>query len=212
MALATLHRMRLALTHRGTAIASFAVLVGALAAACSADSSGDSRGGTADGGIGGTSGLPPPTEVRGGTCPPSFVNTGSGPGIRCTEEPGDTCADADHHCECGERTIEGSAWYCVPTEAGCPADMPDELSACDDAELICDYQRSGRHRCKCVDDEWRCRNIQFPCAGTGPPEGGSCEGFDGESCDYLRQNWERGGVDTVHCICNEDTLWQCRTE
>jgi hypothetical protein len=85
------------------------------------------------------------------TCPPTLVNYGSGPGILCDEPVGTTCADSEQFCICGEMTIEGSPWNCVPTEAGCPSSYPRGQPCNDTTSSSCDYIWPGRETCTCRD-------------------------------------------------------------
>lgn len=176
------------------------VLGGALAfafAACggsSDESEGDDRG------IHGTGGTP-------NTCPPTLVNYGSGPGIVCDEPVGTTCSDAEQFCVCGEQTIEGSPWLCVPTKAGCPADFPDGEPCTASSTLKCDYFDDTRTTCSCSSGSWVCE--PSPC-GLVYPAGGPCT-EPGSTCDYFvpatpsdpQYAWN------VTCTCGASQNWVC---
>lgn len=192
----------ISMAHHGTLwVTALFVAAPLLAAACSSEADGD------DGeGAGGAHAIP----VSGGTCPPKLVNYGAGPGIPCAEDPGDTCADDDHFCVCGESGIEGSGWYCVPTEAGCPATPPADGSACGEA-LACDYVESlERLRCICDASSWQCESVQAFCPIWGPKDGAACAGFEGETCTSLRPAFsDDGQAYHIPCACGADGTFDC---
>jgi hypothetical protein len=142
-------------------------------------------------------------------CPDSLVHPGSAPGILC-DDPGSTCADADHFCECGELSFEGAPWACVPTVSVCPAAIPEAGTACDVSEP-CHFVREGsRLVCSCEAAGWSCADAQAFCPVWGVSTGDDCEGHEGQSCDWFQPGYPDGSpAMNVPCACSVDGSWVC---
>jgi hypothetical protein len=137
------------------------------------------------------------------------VNYGSGPGIICDEPAGTTCSDAETFCVCGEPGIEGAAWYCVPTKAGCPADFPDGEPCDASPALKCDYVDDTRTACTCSSGTWVCE--QSPCGLTYPGVGYCPDVEPGTKCDFFVPAFA-GYTDVaqiITCTCSASQSWLC---
>jgi hypothetical protein len=153
------------------------------------------------GGISGSGGKPP------NTCPPTLVNYGSGPGILCNEPVGTTCSDTEQFCVCGEQTIEGSPWLCVPSAAGCPSDFPDGEPCDAHSPATCDFITDVRMTCTCT-GTWVCE--PSPC-GNVYPGGGSCTLNPNETCDFFvpARPENPDGAQNITCTCGSAQTWLC---
>jgi hypothetical protein len=153
------------------------------------------------GGIGGGGQAP-------NTCPPTLVNYGSGPGILCDEPVGTTCSDAEQFCVCGEQTIEGSPWLCVPTYEGCPSDFPDGEPCDANWPLPCDFLTDERMTCTCSSGIWVCE--PSPCGGVYPG-GGACTLDPGQPCEFFIPATPSApdSARNVTCTCGLNQAWTC---
>jgi hypothetical protein len=168
-----------------------------------------SCGGSSDGGDGGDNGNGGSGGTAPNTCPPTLVNYGSGPGIICNEPVGSTCSDTEQFCVCGEMTIEGSPWICVPTEEGCPATFPAG-EACDaSAAETCEYLDDQRMTCTCIEGAWQCE--QSPCVGLYPSTGAPCTLDAGDTCRYFLPAYpdDPDNARNVTCTCTAEQTWSC---
>jgi hypothetical protein len=160
-------------------------------------------GSTPNAGTGGSGNVEP------NTCPPSLLNQGSGPGILC-DETGATCADSEQFCHCGELTIEGRPWSCVPTEANCPVEPPSDGDPCEeDTPERCQYVGTdGRTECACVSGSFDCQPSD--CAVGTINHGARCD-MPGAECAYFRPDYpgQEGFAGNVPCVCSDDGFWSC---
>lgn len=172
-------------------------------AACGGDTDGGDGGGGGTGGSG-TGGTAP------NTCPPTLVNLGSGPGILCDEPVGTTCADTEQFCRCGEETIEGKPWQCVPTSEGCPSTMRQGEPCNANHPEACEYlDAAARWSCTCVSNAWSC--APSPCPYSYPGDGGRCENEPGQECIFFRPGdlAHPEYATNVTCTCTADQSWSC---
>ena len=159
-------------------------------------------GGSTDNGIGGGGGAP-------NTCPPTLINYGSGPGIICNEPVGTTCSDAEQFCVCGEQTIEGSPWRCVPTNEGCPPFFSSGTPCNANSPATCDYLADGRTTCTCSSSGiWVCE--PSPC-GEVYPGAGTCTLDPGETCDFFVPATPSApdSARNITCTCGANQDWAC---
>lgn len=156
-------------------------------------------GGTAGSGTGGSA----PN-----TCPPSQIHTGAAPGILC-DQTGQTCADSETFCRCGDLTFEGRPWSCVPTQGFCPATQPSDGAECASETLDgCNYVNdAGRVECDCEGGAFVCQPSECP---NWIDDGASCDA-PGRQCAYFRPQYPGGPANAgnVPCVCREDGHWSC---
>lgn len=178
------------------------VSLGCAFSACGG-SSDDSGGGDGNGGMGGTGGTAP------NTCPPTLVNYGSGPGIPCAELTGATCSDTEQFCVCGDETIEGRPWHCVPTHEGCPLATPDGEPCDASAPESCDYLGDVRLTCTCNSGTWLCE--ESACGPAYPGDGAPCTLAAGSECRYFlaASPSEPDYAPNLTCTCQADQTWSC---
>ena len=145
------------------------------------------------------------------TCPPTLVNYGSGPGILCNDTAtGTTCSDTEQFCRCGEDTIEGRPWNCVPTEEGCPSDYPEHEPCGASAVETCEYlTESQRLTCTCTTGTWLCGPSL--CLDNYPGNGASCALEPGASCRFFlaATPGDPDNAPNVTCTCGADQRWSC---
>jgi hypothetical protein len=176
------------------------VALGCAFSACGGSSESSDGSGDGNGGTGGTA----PN-----TCPPTLVNYGSGPGIICQDTTGDQCADGEQFCVCGEETIEGRPWICVPTHDGCPFPFPDG-EACDStAPESCDYLTDVRVTCTCNSDTWLCE--PSACGQAYPGDGTPCTLDPGDTCRFFlpATPGDPDNAPNLTCACEADQTWSC---
>jgi len=180
------------------------VSLGLSFSACGGSSEGDGGGEGNGDGNGGTGGTAP------NTCPyPSLVNYGSGPGILCNEPPGTSCSDTEQFCVCGDQTIEGQPWHCVPTYEGCPAALPDGEPCDSNAPESCDYLTDARLTCTCNSDTWLCE--PSPCGQAYPGDGSPCTLTPGDTCRFFLSATPDNPdyAPNLTCTCHADQTWSC---
>lgn len=146
-------------------------------------------------------------DVESNTCPPDLIHAGSAPGIIC-DNPGETCADDSHYCECGEQTFEGAPWHCVPTQAECPEQLPLTGDSCD-AEASCDFfDNFVRMRCECESDAWTCKDVTEDCPIFGMRTGMACDAPESQLCRQFQPS--KGGRPAVDISCRcAAGRWEC---
>ena len=143
------------------------------------------------------------------SCPPVLVNMGSGPGIICQEMTGDSCADSEQFCECGDETIEGRPWICVPTQGSCPEELPEAGASCSAAES-CDYVVEGvRTTCSCEDGSFTCETSACPIQR--PLNDESCAGNQGLECSFFvaASPARPNSAHNLECTCGTNDRWSC---
>lgn len=148
---------------------------------------------------------------------PSDASTGDA-GASCTPLPGCTsttmCPDPDgcNTCYCSGGQWGCTARACVDAAPPvCPATEPPNGSACAANGLRCTYGARCGPSCACLNGSWSCAIPPCPpppqCPQTPPGGGSSCDGWQGEMCNYPSPTGCGGEV----CSCPDTTQpsWKC---